>query len=71
MTGTGLSSGDLTAEGVVAVVTLTSLLSVVCANASSLCSALSQSWLLIGSQAPADRSFNGHLSRALDAGPQG
>lgn len=71
MTRTGLSSGDLTAERVVAVVTLTSPLSVLCASASSLFSPLSRSWRPISSQAPADRSFNGHLAWALDAELQG
>lgn len=71
MTRTGLSSGDPAAERVVAVATLTSPLSVLSANASSLLSPLRQSRLLISSQAPADRSFNGHLARALDAEPQG
>lgn len=71
MTRTGLSSGGLTAERVVAVVTLTSPLSVLRANTSFLFYGLRQLWLLISSQAPADRSFNGHLAWALDAEPQG
>lgn len=71
MTRTGLSSGDLTAERVTVVMTLTFPLSVLSVNASSLLSPLRPSWLLSSSQAPADRSFNGHVARALDAEPQG
>lgn len=62
---------NLTAEKVMKVVTLTPCLSVICATASSTFSTLRQSWLLIGSQAPTDRSYNGHSGWILDAEPLG
>lgn len=71
MTRAGLLSGDLTAQRVGEVVTVTPSLSILCAILSPHSSRLGQSWLQVGSQAPADRLFNGHLAWALDAEPQG
>lgn len=70
MTVTGLTSRDTT-EKVAVVVTLNSPLSVVCTNTSLCCAAARQSWVLTSSQALADRSFNGHLARAIDDEPRG
>lgn len=52
-------------------VAFTSSLSVVCSSASLFFSATSQLLVPTGSQAPADRSLNGHLTGALDDEPQG
>lgn len=71
MTRAGVFSGNLTAERVIAVVTLTLLLSVLCATSSPLLSALRQSQLPTGSQALSDRSRYGRLAWALDAEPRG